>query len=316
MVANQMKADYDVIQIVMPFESKGVLPRLLNALYCFFRQGDLNHITGDIHYVAILLSRQKTILTVHDCGALLETKGLKKLLLQYFWFTLPARCVSQITVISAATKVDLLQNIRFSEERIHIIHTCIQSIFEYVPYTVKHNPSTVKLLQLGTAPNKNIKRLAEGLEGLDVELTIVGKLNEETRSALDAYRIKYCSKEFRLSDNEVFHEYQSCDIVCFISTLEGFGMPIVEAQKVGRLVVTSAVSSMPEIAGEGAIFVDPVDVASIRKGFMTAIELLGEPYNLLEKGLRNALRFEPEAIAKSYAELYKGMLKTTKPHYE
>ena len=72
----------------MPFESSGLFKRLANALYCIFKQGDINHITGDIHYVATFLKKKKTILTILDCGSLYQKKGFKYYVLKLIWFTI------------------------------------------------------------------------------------------------------------------------------------------------------------------------------------------------------------------------------------
>ena len=77
-----------------------------------------------------------------------------------------------------------------------------------------------------------------------------------------------------LSDAEVVRAYQECDLVLFASTYEGFGLPIVEAQAVGRPVITSDILSMPEVAGGAARLVDPFSVPAIRGA---VLELIPEP---------------------------------------
>ena len=82
-------------------------------------------------------------------------------------------------------------------------------------------------------------------------------------------------------------------------------MPIIEAQAVGRPVLTSNVCSMPEAAGGAACLVDPFDVADIRRGIL---RLLNEPDyvdELVERGFKNAARYSPERIAKQYAAVYR-----------
>ena len=74
---------------------------------------------------------------------------------------------------------------------------------------------------------------------------------------------------------EVVALYQSCDAVCFVSTYEGFGLPILKAQAVGRPVLTSDISPLREVAGEGALKVDPLDVAAIRSGLTRLIARSG-----------------------------------------
>ena len=99
--------------------------------------------------------------------------------------------------------------------------------------------------------------------------------------------------------------YEEADIVTLMSTLEGFGMPIVEAQAVGRVVVTSNVSSMPEVAGDGACLVDPLDVSAIRAGIRKVIDDDGYREDLVRRGFENVKRFDPERIAQQYLDLYR-----------
>ncbi len=93
-------------------------------------------------------------------------------------------------------------------------------------------------------------------------------------------------------------------MLLFASTFEGFGMPIVEAQRIGRCVVTSNISSMPEVAGNGACFVDPFSVNSIREGLLKVIADSKFRLELIENGLINCRRFTEEKIAEAFYHVY------------
>ena len=88
-------------------------------------------------------------------------------------------------------------------------------------------------------------------------------------------------------------------------------MPILEAQTVGRPVVTSGVSSMPEVAGDAACLVDPTDVAAIRAGVQRVIDDTTFRATLVERGFENVKRFGSEAVARQYADLYAEVLRDT-----
>ena len=81
-------------------------------------------------------------------------------------------------------------------------------------------------------------------------------------------------------------------------------MPIVEANAVGRAVVTSNCASMPEVAGEAACLVNPNSIASIRDGIQKVINDDGFRNKIITQGISNAKRFDPEVIAKQYLSLY------------
>jgi glycosyltransferase involved in cell wall biosynthesis len=82
-------------------------------------------------------------------------------------------------------------------------------------------------------------------------------------------------------------------------------MPIVEANAVGRVVVTSNLLSMPEVAGGAAHLVDPFDVSSIRSGILKVIEDDSYREALITKGFANRKRFDTRQIAQEYAEIYR-----------
>jgi len=276
------------------------------VLYCAFRQGDLNYIKGDIHYVAAFLDKRRTLLTVHDCGMIEFSKRLKKKILKCFWFTLPLRKVNFITTNSEATKKSLFRHINLDTTKIRPIYVCAPDIYEKSG-PCPNDTTSKRILQIGTAPNKNIVRLVDALHGLDVALTIVCQLSMDLLEHLEKRGIKFVHKNWKFSDVEMFKEYIQCDILAFVSTLEGFGMPIFEAQKVGREVVTSILYSNPEVAGDAAILVDPYNVQSIRNGFLNAIENPDYVQQLILKGYQNATRFDSKAIAKQYAAVYNEM---------
>ena len=104
-------------------------------------------------------------------------------------------------------------------------------------------------------------------------------------------------------------QYQLADIIVLPSTYEGFGMPILEAQAVGRPVLTSNISSMPEVAGDAACLVNPYDVNEIRAGINKIISDDNYRESLIQKGFENIKRYNPERIATDYYELYQRVIK-------
>ena len=301
-IRQNLPANIKAISMDMPFESNGLLSRLANAVYCMFNQGDVNHITGDIHYVGIFLSRKKTILTILDCLTLHRTTGIKHEILKWFWFTAPISYAKHITAISVATKNDILNFITCDPDKISVIYVSINDHFKACPKPFNSNKP--RILHIGTAQNKNLERLIASLQNIACTLVIVGKISEHIRKQIEEFELDAQCIEIKLSDKEILEQYQRCDILSFVSTHEGFGMPIVEANSVGRVVISSNTSSMPEIAGNAAYLVDPFNTESIRDGFLTVISNTELRNSLITNGFNNYKRFQAKDQAQRYADIY------------
>ncbi len=303
LIREQAPADISITSSVSKYESSGLFKRLYNVVEAFFRQGDVNHITGDVHFLALLMKKKKTILTVLDCGMLKGNSGWKKAILKLCWFDMPIRRVSYITAISESTKNDLLEVVSFPGERIKVIYVCVSDIFR--PSTKVFNENEPRILQIGTASNKNLERTIMALKGIPCTLVIVGKEVLATEHLLKENNIKYEWHKQMLTEEQVYLEYVKADIVSFVSTLEGFGMPIVEANATGRVVITGNTSSMPEVAGNAAMIVDSYDVAAIRDAFIKLITDATLRDTLIKNGFENVKRFSKEKIVKEHCELYR-----------
>jgi len=291
---------------LMPCVSQGLWRRVHNLLDAALHQGDINHVTGDVNYVAILLRRKRTVLTVLDCEILHRLTGLRRQIVKLFWYSLPASRVSYITVISEETKRQLLKEIRFSAKRIRVIPVSVSYLFQ--PHPKAFQKQCPRILQVGTKANKNLLRLAEALRGISCEVDVVGPMTAEQVAAFQSNEISH-RVHTGLSQEEIVELYRLSDIVSFVSTHEGFGMPIVEAQWTERVCVTSNCSSMPEVAGDGACLVDPFEIASIRSGFLKVISDSAYRERLIENGRTNRLRFDSQRIANQFADLYAEMLR-------
>jgi glycosyltransferase involved in cell wall biosynthesis len=293
---------------VSTFPSRGFWPRVYNTLEAVFRQGNVNHITGDVQYLAILLRRRRTLLTILDCVCLERLSGVRWWLFFFLWYWLPAKRSAVISVISESTKKELLRYLKCDPHRIRVVYCPCRKEFHAAPKDF--NAQCPVILQVGTGGNKNLLRVAEALQGIPCRLRIIGKLTEEQTRALQECRIDY-SAVANISDEDVVQEFRQSDMVVFVSTYEGFGMPIIEANATGRPVVTSNLLSMPEIAGEAACLVDPFDVAGIREGILKVINDPAYREGLVRCGFENVKRFRPEKIAQEYVDIYRQLSDTT-----
>jgi glycosyltransferase involved in cell wall biosynthesis len=352
-IRRNMPADCEVSSCPAPEASVGILLRWRNVRHAARQKADVHHIVGDSHYLAFGLPREKTVLTIHDCGTLNRLTGWKRALLKYFWFTGPMRRAAVVTTISKASKDELRKWVGPLADKVVVVPDCVFEEFAYDPKPF--NEACPVVLQVGVKWNKNVERVMEAMAGTGCQLEVVGnlsgeqkashsrpqgdsarrsrgqinevqgkaghgleKINTDTFSGGDPAE-KSCSdrqsssapeppraRELgRLTDGELVAAYQRCDMVVFASLYEGFGLPILEAQAIGRPVITSNFGAMREAAGDGALLVDPYSVDEIRAAIL---RIKNEPAlreELVCKGRENVERFRAPVVAARYAELYR-----------
>jgi glycosyltransferase involved in cell wall biosynthesis len=299
---------YKIDSFSASFYSVGLLPRIKAIWEVRQHRADVNHVTGDTNFFALGLPSKSTILTIHDCG-LLDGKGrLARWILQTFWLKLPARHARIVTAVSEATKQDILKYTGCSAEKVVVIPTVIKPNFTQKP--IIFNKKKPIFLHIGNSPNKNLERHAAALQGLNCQLHIVGKISEQQISLLNHLKIDH-QISVNLSHDQMREAYENADVLLFCSTIEGFGMPILEAQSIGRVVITSNVSSMPEVAGDSAALVDPLSISAIRAAIDRILADDNYRNTLINKGLHNIKRFDPTTVAQQYAALYEKILYNT-----
>ena len=305
LISQSLKEKVDFTNTYLPFESKDLTSIIKNIFYARSKKSEVYHITGDITYAAMLLPPERTVITIHDVESFLQGSGIKRWIKKMIWLKYPLNRVKYVTAISEFSKNQIQEICGIDSEKIRVIYNPVPASSDSVIINSESNKIT--LLQIGTKKNKNLHRLIESMHGLDCRIIIVGKLDAETIRLLEKFEIEFENK-VNLEFSEVVACYKRADIVTFVSTYEGFGMPIIEAQTYQRAVLTSRLEPMVEVAGEGAYFVDPFDVNDIRKGLnrlMTEIDLRND---LIEKGNMNTERFTSDNVSAQYLELYKEVI--------
>ena len=152
----------------------------------------------------------------------------------------------------------------------------------------------------GMRKHKNIERLIKAYSILPKELQDEYKL--VITKGTDGLR--KLVGELNLSDNIVFTAfiddedkvgmYQLASLYAYISLYEGFGIPVIEAQAAGTPVITSNTSSLPEVAGDSAVCVDPTSIEAIAEGIKDILTDDNLRSGLISKGYTNAKRYSCE----------------------
>lgn len=272
------------------------------ATYKPGQAADLYHITGHISYIALVLPPERTILTIPDLRILAVRKGLRRLLIKKIFFDMPVRRMKYITAISQTTKDESIKHIGAWAEKIRVIEVPLDENLT-ISEKKEFDAACPKILQVGTAPHKNVPNVIRALEGINCELTIIGRLNEEMLQLLKEKNIRY-RNEFEIDEAAVVEHYRTADITVFCSIAEGFGLPIIEAQAMKTPVVTSDINPMKEVAGEGAILVDPYNSDEIRTAVKRIIEDENLRKDLVDYGTENIKRYHHQTIAEKYEDLY------------
>ena len=293
----KIKEEYD------PEKKYFSIPKFFNIVK-FVRKldADIIHVTGEIYFCAMFTGHKRTILTIHDYVSLENMKGISKFICWLLMFYLPIKSSRFVTCNSPKTYDDTIKKFPWCKNKLYMIPVSISDEFQYNKKNFsKQHP---KILMLGTNFNKNIEREVQALKDIKCTAIIIGHLSESQKEALKHTGIEY-ENYYDLSNSEILEQYINCDIVLFASTYEGFGMPVIEGQAVGRCIVTSNIEPMLTISGGAAIFVNPYDVNSIKEGIERAINDDKYRENLIKMGLSNCTKYRNEIVAKKYCELYR-----------
>ena len=311
-MANEVNAVGTTVieKVEMPFTSKGIFSILFNLIFLTRFKKGLFHITGDVHYAILALPKDRTILTIHDLVFLHTYKGLRRSLLKWIFVNLPVRRAKYITTISEKSKQEILDYTNCNPEKILVIPNPVDPILAAstplpsagLPTMVgKFNPATI--LFLGTKPNKNLEISIAALFGLDVHLRIIGELSRKQKEMLSKFNINY-SSDFSISPEQLASEYSNADIILFPSTYEGFGLPVIEGFQAGKPVITSNISPMKEVAGDGALLAEPTSIASIREAVIKLLNDQTLKIQLVAAGKDKVKQYQPGFIAEAYQQLW------------
>jgi glycosyltransferase involved in cell wall biosynthesis len=302
-IINQLEK-YNTIDIIY-YENN-----LFNFIVKILRsKSDIFHITGDINFLSIFtrIFNKKTITTIHDLGHYKNLTGIKKLTYFIFWIQLPILFSHIITSISKYTIDDITNISKFKKNKIKLVYNPLQSGFIYHPKELNYSKPVI--LIVGTEIHKNILATINALKGINCELHIIGKLSNIQIEQLKISGIQYKNK-YNIDNAELLNFYINSDILSFQSKHEGFGLPIIEAQALGRLVLCSKCCSIPEIAANGAVYCNADDLNDLKEKFNFVLNIKNANFvnKIIENGLNNSKNYNAKIISENYYNLYNNVL--------
>jgi len=305
-IAKSLSAERFVSSFQQVSFGNNLISVIKNLLLFDPESADIYHITGHVHYMALVMPSKRTVLTIHDLRFLNDRTGIRRFVLKKLYFDWPLRRLRYVTAISEATRNEIIKHAPNAAEKVRVIENPLAP--QYIANESKEfNADCPLILQIGTMENKNVPNLIRALDGIKCKLRIIGPLDDKIKIELQRTKIDYETDE-HVDEEGILAAYHDADIIAFCSTYEGFGLPIIEGQAMRKPVITSNISPMLEVSGMVAELIDPHDFESIRAGISRIIADKEHRTLMVELGVKNAKRFEATSIAEKYGALYDEML--------
>jgi glycosyltransferase involved in cell wall biosynthesis len=293
------------------------LPRLLARI-----KPDVFH----AQYVLPPFVKTRTVLAIHDLAHEhfpeffhpIEARRMKTLVP---W---SAKRASHIMTISEFSAADISRRFDLPRERITVAHLAASPDFHprdkgqsQEHLAQKYSLSFPFILYVGRIQaRKNLRRLVEAYarlrkQGLDAKLVLVGKKDWQSGQLLEKI------KQLGLQNSVIFPGfvpfddlplfYNAAEVFVFPSFFEGFGLPVVESMASGVPTITSFGSSLEEVAGDGALLINPGDTDSITDALG---KVLGDPglrQDLAVRGLKRSKKFTAGNLAEKALAVYRSL---------
>jgi len=277
------------------------------------------------HYVLPPLVGCRSVVTIHDCIHLMFPQYLPNRMAFTYARTsiaLAARRATRVMTVSESSKRDILRFVDVKPEKIDVIYNAFDERFGVEP--IEEDVVRVReryqlhdefVLYAGNVkPHKNLERLIEAYDlvrkrGLDrLKLVMIGDEISKyaaLRRAVHQHQLhKYVRFLGYLPEETLAVMYRLAGVFVFPSLYEGFGLPPLEAMASGTPVVTSNASSLPEVAGDAAVLVDPYSPQAIADGIYQVLTDESVRRSLRRKGLARAAQFSWEQSVRRVREIY------------
>jgi glycosyltransferase involved in cell wall biosynthesis len=296
-------------------------------------------LTADLVHIPLnrvpLFTPRPYVVTIHDMASLVyeERSGLRKVLWRYRFEQGLVRA-NRIIAVSAATRRDVQSAFSIPGDRVRLVYNAPDPHYFRVrgPESEEESEARRRVLERyqitypfvmyagNIRPQKNVPRLVEAFavvrENLashpqykDLRLIIIGdeiSRFPSVRRAVIQSRVEPAVRFLGFVTTETLrHFYESAEVFVFPSLYEGFGLPPLEAMASGTPVVTSQVSSMPEVVGDAAVLVNPENVFDIARGIKDVLLDLDLRERLICRGREHASRYSWERTAREVLEIYR-----------
>lgn len=299
--------------------------RYLTHMPKLLREYKIDVFVGTRHYLPPFnKNKVKYLAIVHDLIPLympeLFTKEHK---LRFRIFTdICKHQAHEVVAVSEATKRDVMKYMKIDEKHIHVVYEAANSTFtterneESIKETMeRYNIDSKYVLCLSTVePRKNMLRTIKAYEqcilknNLPYKLVIVGGSGWNNGEIYDYVQQSEDLKKHVIftgyvSNQDVANIYSNASLFIYASLCEGFGLPILEAMQCGIPVITSNISSMPEVAGDACELIDPYNMEQLQESITKILSDPNLQKRMVEKGIRQAKKFSWEKCAKEILDI-------------
>lgn len=275
-------------------------------------------------FLAPLTKKSKYVVTIHDLSFFRYPESFTLENKLYFKFFLQ-RSIKNADVIiadSESTKKDIIHYFKVPDDRISVVYLGVDDTFVPLKDSVKIKQIKAKynlpekfILFTGVlSPRKNLERtliafcLLKRKKSIPHKFVIVGKKGWLYETIFEKIKLLNLENEVVFTDyvpeEDLPYFYNLADVFVLASLYEGFGLPILEAMACGCPVVTSSRSSMPEVAGDAALLVDPLKVEEISAAIEKIVTDTKLRKVLVEKGFEQAKKFSWKKTAEETLKIY------------
>jgi glycosyltransferase involved in cell wall biosynthesis len=283
------------------------------------------------HYVLPPLTHCRAVVTIHDCIHLIFPQYLPSRLARIYaraalWSA--ARRADRILTGSEASKNDILRCLKVPAEKVTVIYHAIDDRLMVDPPAAqmalvreRYLLNDPYVLYVGNIkPHKNVERLIDAFsrlrkQGFDhLKLLIIGdEISKHPRLRREVHRLKL-HKHVRFLGfvpvETLAALYRLAGVFVFPSLYEGFGLPPLEAMACGTPVVTSNVSSLPEVVGDAAFLIDPYDPDSIADGMRRVLTDGDLRESLRARGFTQVRRYSWDVSVRRLRDIYGEVLES------
>jgi len=275
------------------------------------------------HYVVSPLTMCPFVVTIHDCIHLRFPEYLPNRAAYYYARTVmssSARRARRVLTVSRASKQDILHFLKIPAEKIEVIYNALDERLAAAP-SAEDVARVEQRFQLtepfvlyagNIKPHKNLGRLIEAFSLLrqrgagETKLLIIGdevSKYQNLRRLVHRYQLhQYVRFLGFVPDETLAVLYRLASVFVFPSLYEGFGLPPLEAMAAGTPVITSNVSSLPEVVGDAALLINPLDPSAIAGAMARVLEDRALRADLIRRGFERVKSFSwQEAAARTHA---------------